>query len=253
MPAAASEEVAFEAKDITGGPLRGVSFQLHRGEVLGVAGLLGSGRSELLKMAFGAYPIRSGSFALDGKPVAFRHIGQAMDAGVAYVPEDRGTEASFPELSLSENVTRGHGRPVLEGDAPAEARRRRRRPRLDPRVLHPGFVRATEDGHAVGWQPAEGGAGPLASTPARRCCCSTSRPTASTSALAPRSTSSSARPSPRVCSVLLVTSDFEELAGVADRVIVLTNGRISTELRAPGIEAGRLTELAFTTTQEIAS
>ena len=54
----ASEEVALEAKDVTGGPLRGVSFQLHRGEVLGVAGLLGSGRSELLKMAFGAYPIQ---------------------------------------------------------------------------------------------------------------------------------------------------------------------------------------------------
>jgi ribose transport system ATP-binding protein len=55
------------------------------------------------------------------------------------------------------------------------------------------------------------------------------------------------------CSVLLVTSDFEELAGVADRVIVLANGRVSTELRSPGIEAARLTELAFTTTQEIAS
>ena len=53
--------------------------------------------------------------------------------------------------------------------------------------------------------------------------------------------------------MLVVTSDFEELARVADRVIVLANGRISTELRAPGIEAARLTELAFTTTQEIAS
>jgi ribose transport system ATP-binding protein len=49
------------------------------------------------------------------------------------------------------------------------------------------------------------------------------------------------------CSVLLVTSDFEELAGLADRVVVLVNGRITAELSAPDIEAARLTELAFST------
>ncbi|HEY5155625.1 MAG TPA: ATP-binding cassette domain-containing protein, partial [Acidimicrobiales bacterium] len=54
------------------------------------------------------------------------------------------------------------------------------------------------------------------------------------------------------CSVLLVSSDFEELAQVADRVIVLANGRVTTELNGPDIEAARLTELAFST-QELAS
>src|SRR5262249_23577648 len=56
MPEVTSEAIALETKGLTGGPLHGVSLQVHVGEVLGVAGLLGSGRSELLKMIFGAYP-----------------------------------------------------------------------------------------------------------------------------------------------------------------------------------------------------
>jgi ribose transport system ATP-binding protein len=104
MPPVESEEVALEARGITGGPLRGVDFQLRKGEVLGIAGLLGSGRSELLKMIFGAYPIKSGTLTLDGKKAKFRDIGDAMDAGIAYVPEDRTTEAAFLDETLADNV-----------------------------------------------------------------------------------------------------------------------------------------------------
>ncbi|HXQ61690.1 MAG TPA: sugar ABC transporter ATP-binding protein [Acidimicrobiales bacterium] len=104
MPPVAGDEVALEAKGLTGGPLRGVDFQLRRGEVLGIAGLLGSGRSELLKMIFGAYPIRSGTLVVEGRPVRFHDIGDAMAAGIAYVPEDRGSEAAFLDQTLSDNV-----------------------------------------------------------------------------------------------------------------------------------------------------
>jgi ABC-type sugar transport system ATPase subunit len=55
------------------------------------------------------------------------------------------------------------------------------------------------------------------------------------------------------CSVLLVTSDFEELARVADRVVILAGGRITAELRSPDIDPARLTELAYTVAQEVAS
>ena len=252
MPAAATDEVALEAKDVTGGPLKGVSFQLKRGEVLGVAGLLGSGRSELLKMAFGAYPIRAGTFELDGKPVKFRHIGQAMDAGIAYVPEDRGTEASFPDLTLSENVSAAMVDRYWKNLRLRKRAGRRRRPGLDqpssssgPRRSARRWARCRAATSRRWCSPAGCGASP-------RCCCSTSPPTASTSAPAPRSTSWSARPSRRAARSLLVSSDFEELATVADRVIVLANGRVSAELNAPDIEPARLTELAFST-QEIAS
>src|SRR5262249_26516351 len=63
------------------------------------------GRSELLKMIFGAYPIKAGELIVDGAPARFGHIGEAMEAGVAYVPEDRGREAGFFDMSVSENMT----------------------------------------------------------------------------------------------------------------------------------------------------
>ena len=252
MPAAGSEEVAFEAKDITGGPLRGVSFQLHRGEVLGVAGLLGSGRSELLKMAFGAYPIRSGSFALDGKPVTFRHIGQAMDAGIAYVPEDRGTEASFADLSLSENVSAAMVDRYWKG-----MRLRKRTADADARdSIREFFIRASSERQKMGTLSGGNQQKVVLARWLRR------RPKVLLLDEPTHGVDVGARSEiyelvsqavAQGCSVLLVTSDFEELASVADRVIVLANGRVSTELRSPGIEAARLTELAFTTTQEIAS
>ncbi|MGZ4716952.1 MAG: sugar ABC transporter ATP-binding protein, partial [Acidimicrobiales bacterium] len=252
MPAAGSEEIALEAKDITGGPLRGVSFQLHRGEVLGVAGLLGSGRSELLKMAFGAYPIRSGSFALDGRPIAFRHIGQAMDAGVAYVPEDRGTEASFPDLSLSENVSAAMVDNYWKG-----LRLRKRAADADARdSIREFFIRASSERQKMGTLSGGNQQKVVLARWLRR------RPKVLLLDEPTHGVDVGARSEiyelvsqavAQGCSVLLVTSDFEELASVADRVIVLTNGRVSSELRAPGIEPARLTELAFTTTQEIAS
>ena len=71
MPAVTTDEVALEVKrpDRRAAARRRAS-SCSKGEVLGIAGLLGSGRSELLKMVFGAYPIRSGSISIDGKPVA---------------------------------------------------------------------------------------------------------------------------------------------------------------------------------------
>src|SRR5262249_35075553 len=70
--------------------LRKISFQLHQGEVLGVAGLLGAGRTELLEALFGASPIEpTGRIILDGQRVRFRKPGDSIEAGVALVTEDR--------------------------------------------------------------------------------------------------------------------------------------------------------------------
>ena len=94
----------LDVDDLVGGAVHGVSFSLRHGEVLGIAGPLGSGRSHLLKMLFGAAPVRSGTIAVDGIPARFAHIGDAMRAGIGYVPEDR-DEAAFLELSLGENLS----------------------------------------------------------------------------------------------------------------------------------------------------
>ena len=92
--------------------LRDVSFTLHRGEVLGVAGLLGAGRTELLEALFGAGGAPpSGTIRLDGQPVRFRRPAQAVAAGLALVTEDRKNLGLFDQLGVGPNITVAH----LEG------------------------------------------------------------------------------------------------------------------------------------------
>jgi ABC-type sugar transport system ATPase subunit len=86
--------------------LSGVSFDLRAGEVLGVAGLLGAGRTELLEALFGASPEPpGGETLLDGNPVRFRRPSEAIAAGVALVTEDRKTLGLFNDMTVAENVT----------------------------------------------------------------------------------------------------------------------------------------------------
>jgi ribose transport system ATP-binding protein len=251
MPEVTSESIALETKSLTGGPLRGVDIQLRQGEVLGVAGLLGSGRSELLKMIFGAYPIRSGTIEIDGEPVNFRHIGEAMEAGVAYVPEDRGTEASFVDLSLSENLSA-----ALVSDYWKNLRLRNRAADADARgAIKEFFIRASSEQQEMGTLSGGNQQKVILARWLRR------KPKVLLLDEPTQGVDVAARAEiyelvgkavAQGCSVVLVTSDFEELSRVADRVIVLAHGHVTATLRSPNIEPTRLTELAFST-QEIAS
>lgn len=83
---------------------RDVSFDLKRGEILGVSGLIGSGRTELMKCIFGATRANSGQIMLEGKPVAFRSPIESIAAGVIYLPEERKQEGIFPLLSIADNT-----------------------------------------------------------------------------------------------------------------------------------------------------
>jgi ABC-type sugar transport system ATPase subunit len=86
--------------------LRNVSFDLRRGEILGIAGLMGAGRTELLECLFGASADRPlGQILLEGRSVRFRHPAQAMRAGVALVTEDRKRLGLFANLDVGQNIT----------------------------------------------------------------------------------------------------------------------------------------------------
>jgi ribose transport system ATP-binding protein len=88
-----------------GQKLRGVSLDVRKGEILGVAGLLGSGRTETARAIFGADPPAEGSMQLDGKRLDPRTPDDAIRAGIAFVSEDRKGEGIIPELSVRENLT----------------------------------------------------------------------------------------------------------------------------------------------------
>lgn len=86
--------------------LRDVSFTLRRGEILGVAGLMGAGRTELLECLFGSSAERpQGQILLDGRAVHFTHPADACRAGVALVTEDRKRLGLFGQMSVGENIT----------------------------------------------------------------------------------------------------------------------------------------------------
>ena len=82
-----------------------ISFELRRGEILGVAGLVGSGRTELALTIFGITPATSGAIAVDGKAVTIASPKQARDLGIAYVPEDRGLQGLVKAMTIGQNVS----------------------------------------------------------------------------------------------------------------------------------------------------
>lgn len=88
---------------VEGGPV--IDFELHAGEILGIGGLLGSGRSELLLSIFGAQPIFRGEIEVDGKKVKPTGPRTMMSAGIGLLTEDRKVLGILPQLSIRENVT----------------------------------------------------------------------------------------------------------------------------------------------------
>ncbi len=107
-------EVIFEARHITcydvDNPRRkrvdDVSFALKRGEILGIAGLVGAGRTELVTALFGAYPGRhEGEVWLEGQRIDTRTPLNSIRAGVCLVPEDRKRQGIIPDLGVGQNIT----------------------------------------------------------------------------------------------------------------------------------------------------
>ncbi len=100
------DEPVLELKDASRtGHFEGVNLTLHKGEVLGLTGLLGSGDKQLLKCIFGLDQPDSGTIALNGGAVKFKAPGEAVDAGIAMIPEDRRAHGVAVDLSVSDNIS----------------------------------------------------------------------------------------------------------------------------------------------------
>lgn len=84
--------------------VRDISFELHAGEIVGIAGLMGAGRTETTRALFGADASESGTVTLDGKPVAIHCPADAIRAGIVLAPEDRKKDGLCTKLSIRENI-----------------------------------------------------------------------------------------------------------------------------------------------------
>jgi rhamnose transport system ATP-binding protein len=125
-------DVLLEVTDLaSAGEFRDVSFTVRAGEIVGLAGLVGAGRTEVARVLFGIQHPTGGGFSVAGSPAHFATPSDAVRAGIAYVPEDRHTDGLVMDFSIAENVTL----PIL--------------PRLFPRLFtHPASERAVAAGYA---------------------------------------------------------------------------------------------------------
>ncbi|MGD9985557.1 sugar ABC transporter ATP-binding protein [Pseudonocardia sp.] len=242
--AAVTGETVLELRDVTGGPLRGVDLHVRKGEIVGIAGLLGSGRTELLRMIFGADPVEGGVVRLGGADLAARTPAEAMVAGVAYVPEDREHEGMLVDHTVQENISL------------ASLRSYRRRLRISSRRERGDAARAIErfsirtPGPDALMSSLSGGnqqkvvvARWLKRDPRLLLL---DEPTQGVDVAARAEIHRAVRDGvDSGLAVLLVSSDMEELALACDRVLVLRRGRIVGEVGATELTKDRLTELVY--------
>ena len=105
------KETILEVRNLTGKGAKNISFDLKKGEILGLAGLVGAGRTETARMIFGADPIESGSIIMKGKEITIRSPRDAVQNGICLVPEDRKQHGVILSLSIRDNITL----PIVKG------------------------------------------------------------------------------------------------------------------------------------------
>ena len=102
----ATEEVILEAKNLTRkGSFKNISFNLKKGEILGFSGLVGAGRSEIVRSIFGLDRLDSGEIYIEGRKVNIRNSTDGINRGLAFVSEDRRTESIIQGFTVRENIT----------------------------------------------------------------------------------------------------------------------------------------------------
>jgi ribose transport system ATP-binding protein len=237
------------AREIRSRRLRGVSLELRPGELLGLGGLQGQGQSELLLALFGAAPF-SGEVTLDGKPARFRGPRQAIRAGLAFVPGDRGREGLLPSRSILENLMlpswRRYGTPLRVEAARADARRVGEELRLVAESLDAPTT-SLSGGNAqkvvVGkWLLREPRVLLL------------DDPTKGVDVGAKGELYGLLDELRRAgAAIILHSSDDEELLGLCDRVLVLQDGRVRAELAGPTLTRAELVAASMGVTQEEAA
>ena len=101
-----SDEILLEVSGLTREPAyRDISFKVHRGEVVALAGLMGAGRTEVVSAIYGLQPASEGQICLKGKPISIRNPQEALAAGIGMVTEDRKGLGLIPALGVGQNIT----------------------------------------------------------------------------------------------------------------------------------------------------
>jgi D-xylose transport system ATP-binding protein len=234
-------DIVFEATNVSVEDLvHNVSLSVRRGEVLGIAGLLGAGRSELLMAIFGAHPNRTaGRFFIDGKEIAIRRPADAIAAGIAFVTEDRKRLGLFLDHSVMVNVTLvaiGVGCGSQPHQGPAKSRPLHKQLRDEPAVAQ----KAVDDMH-IKTPSLEAEVATLSGGNEQKVVLAKwlltypkvlllDEPTRGIDVGAKQEIYAEiARLAGEGMAIVLVSSELPEVLGLSDRVLVLHEGRVTSE------------------------
>ncbi|HEY5333537.1 MAG TPA: sugar ABC transporter ATP-binding protein [Solirubrobacterales bacterium] len=242
-------EVVLAVDGLGGRQLEDLSFELRRGERIGVTGLLGCGRSELARMLAGVQAPRAGTVRLGGEEVHFRDPADALIAGVAYVPQDRHGEGAIEEMTLRENLTlssldrywsRGRlSRRAEEGAAAALIRRFDVRPPLPDRKM----------ANFSGGNQQKGILARCVSTDPQLLVLD--EPTQGVDAGAKREIGEVILELAGAgVGIVLCSSDYAELASLCNRVLILDRGRVAAVISEGSLSEDRLTAATATVTND---
>jgi inositol transport system ATP-binding protein len=213
----------------------GVDLDVRAGEILGVAGLVGSGRTELARVIFGADPIAGGTITLDGEPIAPRSPADALALGIGLVPEDRKQQAIFAMLSILNNFSvatldRFSNRLGVMSDRRERAALAEYRKTLSIRMASP---EQTIDGLSGGNQQKVILARWLARDPKVLI---VDEPTRGVDVGAKAEVHQIlVQLAARGIAVLMISSELPEVLAVSDRIVTMRQGRITGDM--PAIEA----------------
>jgi rhamnose transport system ATP-binding protein len=230
-PSASAEAALLQLDGLTRhGMFHDVSFTLRRGEILGLTGLVGAGRSELARAIYGLYPCHGGVMRLRGQPWKPKSPRQALPKGLVYLPEERKRQGLVPDHSVSDSISVGFSDLLIHwGMIRGEVERRRVQSAMstyDVRARSPHQAVGTLSGGnqqkamLARWLEREPEVIVL------------DEPTRGVDVGAKAEIHQLIdRLAGKGCGVLLISSDLPEVLGMSDRVLVMNRGGISAELR----------------------
>jgi ribose transport system ATP-binding protein len=240
----ADAPVVLTVRGLHGLGVEGVSFELRAGEILGLAGLVGAGRTELARTIFGAAPAEAGeAFLANGRALA-RNPRRSLDAGVAMIPESRKDEGLIYGRSAIENSTLSR----LPAYSSLGIVRRRAERKAARRVLDRCGVRGASYGAPV---DTFSGGNQQKVLLARMLLCQpgvllADEPTRGVDIGAKRAIYDFlAELASEGIGIVLISSEVEEIIGLAHRVLVMRRGRIVDELAGDAISESRILAAAF--------
>ncbi len=233
--------------------LRDVSLEIRAGEIVGLAGLVGSGRSELARALFGADQLDAGTVEVDGEPVVMRSPKDAIDAGIALIPESRKDEGLFVDATVARNVTMAHLHTITRRGVVQPHRERAEVARaIDEFDIRPGDPRQIVGTLSGGNQQKVLFSKWLLRHPKVLIADEPTRGVDIGAKLAIYEIIAGL--AGEGMGVLVISSELEEVLGLAHRVLVMRQGRIARELSREDANPERVMHAAFgTETAQVAA